>query len=133
MGELFGDKVLQEVAKALTEGVRPGDLVVRFGGEEFLIFLSGAILENAAKVTERLHAAIPTRTSNQLDGFTQTASIGIVQLPDNLADQLDSQHFRKLVFTQAYNAADEAMRQAKVSGKNQIVVIQSDGATQSLL
>lgn len=133
MGELFGDKVLQEVAKALTEGVRPGDLIVRFGGEEFLIFLSGAILENAAKVTERLHAAIPTRTSNRLDGFTQTASIGVVQLPDKLTDQLDSQYFRKLVFTQTYNAADEAMRQAKQQGKNQIVVIQSSGATQNSL
>ena len=57
-GHLAGDRVLQRVASAVTEIVRPVDLVSRWGGEEFLVVLPGLDVTAALDVAERLRRAV---------------------------------------------------------------------------
>lgn len=53
-GHQVGDRVLREVARVLTEAVRPSDTVVRYGGDEFLIVMPGLDLEGARRAAARL-------------------------------------------------------------------------------
>lgn len=57
-GHPAGDAVLAAVAKRIAESVRPGDLVGRIGGEEFMILLAPTVSGNAADIAERVRSAI---------------------------------------------------------------------------
>lgn len=57
-GHRAGDKVLQAVAQVLTKTLRPGDLSVRFGGDEFVMVLSDVAMARAKVVSERIRTAI---------------------------------------------------------------------------
>lgn len=80
-GHLSGDHVLRQVARCLKEECRASDLLGRFGGEEFLIFLPGTTLAEGVTAAERLAGAL-RRASVQIDGQTMcvTASFGVAQL-----------------------------------------------------
>lgn len=128
-GDAFGDSTIQQVAITLTEGVRPQDPVSRFGGEEFLLFLVGAKLEDAVKVVERIRTTLPEDTAASLNGFRQTATFGIVQFPDGLTgEEVSIPQRREEIFTRAYEDVSEAMRFAKDAGKDRVAVKRS-GAT----
>src|SRR5262249_5243243 len=58
-GHLAGDELLRECAAAWDATLRGEDLLVRFGGEEFLVMLPGITIEQAEKVVERLREATP--------------------------------------------------------------------------
>ena len=75
-GHQTGDKVLQAVADLLVAQVRESDIVVRYGGDEFLIMLIETDGETDA-VAERIHAAVAERNkTNELIPFAVTLSIG---------------------------------------------------------
>jgi two-component system, cell cycle response regulator len=57
-GHNVGDTVLREVAQRLIKLIRRSDLFVRYGGEEFLLLLSGANESKAMEIAERLHASV---------------------------------------------------------------------------
>ena len=109
-GHSAGDLVLQAVAAALRQGVRPYDLCCRYGGEEFLVILPETALEAAAGIAERLRhdienlkIAVTKKTDLRI-----TASIGAATLVGNESiDQLIAR-------------ADEAMYNAKASGRNRV-------------
>jgi diguanylate cyclase (GGDEF)-like protein len=87
LGHPTGDRLLQLVAKRLTQSVRPGDLVARLGGDEFAVLLPSVRGTPAAReVAARLRAALnePVR----LDGMTfdLEASVGIALHPDHAPD-----------------------------------------------
>ena len=79
-GHAAGDRVLRVVAQRLNSSVRPGDLAVRYGGDEFLVVVEGVtrrrdlerLLRRVARAIER-----PILVEGQL--ATLTASIGIAQ------------------------------------------------------
>jgi two-component system chemotaxis response regulator CheY len=58
LGHAAGDRVLAAFAKLLTGAVRPGDVIGRYGGEEFVVLLRGAGEELAARVAERIRASV---------------------------------------------------------------------------
>jgi diguanylate cyclase (GGDEF)-like protein len=58
-GHVAGDELLQEVARAWSEVVRPTDMLARYGGDEFALLLPDCVLEGAAEVVERLRARVP--------------------------------------------------------------------------
>lgn len=60
-GHATGNRVLIEVGRRLKAGLRPGDLLARIGGEEFLAALPGATLAEARMVAERLRRAVADR------------------------------------------------------------------------
>lgn len=75
-GHQTGDHVLQAVADLLVEQVRDTDLVIRYGGDEFLLVLIETNGETET-VMERIHAAIEERNrTNELVPFAVTLSVG---------------------------------------------------------
>jgi diguanylate cyclase (GGDEF)-like protein len=107
-----GDAVLVKVASLVFENMRSSDAVARFGGEEFIVFLSDLDRGNVYAVAERLRSKIAhTRFgSGVLRRQTVTASFGVVEF--RCGESLD----------EAIRRADELMYEAKRSGKNRIVV-----------
>ncbi len=106
-GHAAGDAALAEFAGCLRAGVRPQDLVGRYGGDEFLVgVVEGGALA-AARVAERIRASVEARFKNRLHPLT--ASIGV-------AEAHPSEPLAALI-----QRADGAMYQAKSAGKNNIV------------
>lgn len=92
-GHQVGDEVLRELAKILktcvrstTDGVRPTDCLVRFGGEEFLVILENANSQIAQTVAERIRSAV-AKKQNWPGGITSwTVSGGIATFPQDGKD-----------------------------------------------
>lgn len=110
-GHDAGDRVLKALARIMQASVRASDLVIRYGGEEFLIIMQDTGGEAADAVAEKIRAAVEGMKV-QLAGavLQKTISIGIAEFP------LDSD-----TFWQAVKYADVAMYNAKESGRNRVV------------
>lgn len=113
-GHAVGDQVIQVVARALTGGIRPTDILCRYGGEEFCILLPGATPAEAAEVAERLRAEIEVHAQSSIRG-TQvrkiTSSFGVASLftgAKTLQELIDQ--------------ADQALYRSKEGGRNRVTV-----------
>lgn len=116
-GHPAGDAVLVEVARRLAQGVRPGDLVARIGGEEFLVALPRVGLSEARQIAERLCAAVQEAPVVLPDGtrLQITASIGLAICEGSLLDAGQA-------VPQTIDSADRALLRAKSAGRNQVTV-----------
>lgn len=104
-----GDKALRAMAKILRDGLRRGDFLIRWGGEEFLAILSETDADGARILLERLR----TRGFGQRpDGTPLTVSIGVAE---RIADE--AQDWPQLVET-----ADHRMYLAKRTGRDRAVL-----------
>lgn len=119
-GHLIGDLVLRSVADELRAQLRPGDIVGRFGGEEFAVLLPGAGSPEARTIAERLRqhieaAAMPASTvaadgsRSTGDPVRVTVSIGIATLPKP-----------RMEISDLLGAADHALYQSKAGGRNRV-------------
>ena len=108
-GLTHGDQVLIAAANALQRGIRASDFVARLGGDEFGLLLAGLEQRDAVVVLNRLRAQIAKTTTNVAQPVT--ASVGYVCF-DQLA---------KAEATRLTAAADQALRQAKRSGRDRVV------------
>lgn len=116
-GHLFGDQILEAVAKAMQNRIRAVDALGRYGGEEFFLVLPDTDLEGARLVAEELRETVSELSFTAPDGSTEvrvTISIGIATASPR---QHDSLALEKDLLTQA----DAAVYQAKHSGRNRIV------------
>ena len=104
----MGDAALLEVADVLREQLRGRDLVGRFGGEEFCVFLPDTRAEEAHAIAERLCRAVAERELPG-SGRRTTVSLGVV----TFAGGADSPRF-----IDALTAADRALFRAKTLGRN---------------
>jgi two-component system, cell cycle response regulator len=109
-GHASGDAVLSAVGKLLGEKSRAGDLVARWGGEEFVLALHATNLEGALTLAERQRQALETLAivgpaGNQIP---VTASFGVAQFRSS--DEIDV----------LIDRADRAMYFAKSSGRNRV-------------
>jgi diguanylate cyclase (GGDEF)-like protein len=114
LGHDWGDIVLQKVATQLSNNLRNIDFVARYGGEEFIIILPETGFGGAIETANRLRLAIketPVETANGL--LAVTVSIGV---SSNLVKGLTglTDH------TQMTSDADQALYQAKKSGKDRV-------------
>jgi diguanylate cyclase (GGDEF)-like protein/PAS domain S-box-containing protein len=117
-GHAAGDQVLVEVARRLEAGVRPGDTVARFGGDEFVMVCENLNAEGIAAMAPRLMSMVAHAISVDGEKVTPTASIGIaVSDADGRAGETAS----SLV-----SNADAAMYKAKKRGRARFEIFDSD-------
>lgn len=105
-GHEAGDKVLMWLAKILKGAVRETDYVIRWGGEEFLIIMSGCLVENAARIAEKIRQKVETSDNGVCKS---TISIGVSE-------------YKGGEYNAAVKNADDALYEAKKSGRNKVVV-----------
>jgi len=125
-GHLEGDACLREIADFLRAQLRPTDVVVRFGGEEFLALLPATNKVAAAVIGERMRKSFAERDYAVANGVTPlTISVGVAAWPQ------DGRTEEELI-----RAADTALYAAKADGRNQVVLFSratEPGAQQSRL
>jgi diguanylate cyclase (GGDEF)-like protein len=109
-GHQTGDAALQQVAALCRLMHRKGDILVRYGGEEFLMLLPHTDLQQAAIVAEKLRVAIASETMVTANGATLalSASFGVAAYDSD--DSLEAMIWR----------ADQALYTAKNNGRNQV-------------
>lgn len=115
-GHLVGDDCLQMVAQGIRHHVtRPQDLAARYGGEEFVVLLPDTPAEGAVRVAERIRKEIETTDFRVSDEMLRlTVSVGVCALQPERADQTK----------ELFRLADEALYEAKGSGRNRVVLKQ---------
>lgn len=112
-GHGVGDEVLRKVAHLLCGKLRDGDRVGRIGGEEFLIVLASADLDDARQVAERLRQQVAAMEVVCGDGIrlSVTISIGVAQSLHQDEDWAD-----------VIARADAGLYAAKRAGRDQVIV-----------
>lgn len=114
-GHNAGDKVLVKVAQLLQSELRDDDVIVRWGGEEFVILLPATDLETARHIAQRTCAKIANHKLWLEDtNMPMSASFGVTYTPQ-------TRSLERLI-----KVADEALYEAKHSGKNCVRVHQSN-------
>jgi diguanylate cyclase (GGDEF)-like protein len=112
-GHLVGDRVLQTVVRAARQVLREGDVILRYGGEEFVIVLPGAGHDDLVRMSERVRRAASEAVVTEGDQhISVTLSIGAAGLPDSRATDA----------TELIGLADGALYTAKSSGRDRSVV-----------
>lgn len=106
-GHDAGDEALQQFAQVAESVLRPGDLLGRWGGEEFLLVLQGIDQDSAARVLERLRAAAANVRLTLAPEYPLQFSAGVVELRGENAS------VEELVML-----ADKALYRAKEAGRN---------------
>ena len=116
-GHQVGDQVLRKVAQVAKSCTRSEHLIARYGGDEFVVVLPSTNKDQAFHYAENLREKISNidfPIEGQIEPVTTTISIGISMFP------ADGRSTSDLV-----RAADEALYEAKNSGKNRIAVYHS--------
>ncbi len=112
LGHFFGDEVLKEVSGNLKSSFRNHDVIARIGGDEFVVFIenitnSKLIKEKATRIVEAFNRTY----SGEYKDYSISGSVGIAFYPNSGSSYDD-----------LYKAADKALYQAKLAGKNRYVI-----------
>jgi len=112
-GHVGGDEVLKRFAEVLHERLRQNDVDARWGGEEFVVLADGARLENAFLLAEQIREAV--ETASYPCNIQVTVSIGVAEYrAGETGDEL-------------LTRADNALYEAKRSGRNRVVAAEQVG------
>jgi len=111
-GHPTGDDVLQAVSGVLARGAREYDIVGRIGGEEFAVLLPEVGVADAAKVAERIRAAVEAEPVEPATLGGVTISLGVSVGPIDASDSEDA----------LFKRADELLYKAKHEGRNRVCV-----------
>ncbi len=116
-GHLSGSRLLMEVARVLRSCVRDEDVVVRYGGDEYVVLLVGIDSGGGLKVAERIRRAIEDHAFLSREGSRVriTASIGLASYPEHAQEKAEILDF-----------ADRAMYRGKRSTRNVVYMASKD-------
>jgi len=110
-GHDVGDIVLKETAECIKKSVRSSDMIIRFGGEEFLVLLMDVGYDYSMDIAEKIRVAVEQKKIQTIGGFLQkTISIGISEFPKDTQGLWEAIKF-----------ADVALYKAKEAGRNKVV------------
>ncbi|WP_395339661.1 GGDEF domain-containing protein [Ningiella sp. W23] len=104
-GHQTGDRVLQAVAKCFERILAQSDVICRWGGEEFIIYLPERDVKAAMPVVEAIREVI---SQEEIDGIKVTMSFGLIQTKGSQS------------FDEALQQADELLYTAKATGRNKV-------------
>lgn len=110
-GHATGDKVIQALAAALRQSLRPGDVASRLGGDEFLVFARNCDQRGAEQIAARLLSSVRGTTRLPVR-FTVSIGISVITAAEGSFDQL-------------YHQADAALYSAKGSGRNRYALFEA--------
>jgi diguanylate cyclase (GGDEF)-like protein len=112
-GHAVGDAVLRRVARAIRSATREGDVLVRYGGEEFVVIAPATDGDGAVAAAERIRAAVAAAGAELVDGriVPLTVSAGVA----SLVDESDGRGL--------FRAADSALLAAKRAGRDRVTKI----------
>ncbi|TCO77466.1 GGDEF domain-containing protein [Marinisporobacter balticus] len=123
LGHAAGDRLLQEVARRLQESVRKDDLVVRLGGDEFMIILENiCFADEVIGIANRVIETFSQRFRVKGRSLSITCSIGIAVLPHHGTD-----------VETLLEHADVAMYEAKRNGRNNFMIFNHELRDESLI
>ncbi len=110
-GHVYGDQALKKIAQLFTSNLRKTDLLARYGGEEFVLMLPETKVQGGMEKCDRLRVAIESTTfTGKAQEAYLTVSMGVAMYPE------DGETPENLI-----KAADQALYQAKESGRNRVV------------
>lgn len=110
-GHLAGDDVIRAVAQIMRDQIREQDIVCRFGGEEFVVFLHEATPQEGWSIAERIRASTQAATTTtEVGDIKVTVSVG-----GSLKDRIEH-------VDEAIKRADECLYRAKAAGRNRTIV-----------
>jgi diguanylate cyclase (GGDEF)-like protein/PAS domain S-box-containing protein len=107
-GHLVGDSVLIESVKSIKDTIRRSDILARWGGEEFVLLLPNTSIKEAKSILEKIRASIEATTFEKVGHITISAGV--------------SQMSREETSTTLLKKIDDALYEAKESGRNRVVV-----------
>jgi len=112
-GHQVGDLVLKEIASILKNSVRSSDIAARYGGEEMILLLRGSSLKDGLNVAEKIRKVVENSpVKGQNASYKATVSLGVsIFRPGDNSDML-------------IKRADEALYQAKESGRNRVTSLE---------
>lgn len=110
-GHWVGDIVLRQVAQTLLAHIGTDDFAARYGGEEFVVILTAKPLDESLSIMERILLGIASLPIAEMDNKSVTVSIGMHEY-----DGADSK-------SSTFQQADDALYEAKKTGKNKIVIL----------
>lgn len=113
-GHAAGDTVLKEVAGMIRDRLRETDVIVRWGGEEFLVVLPDCQEDEAIRIAEVLRTAVAQVAIGDLNPGEVTLSLGIAFVEPE--GSLES----------ALAAADKALYRAKAEGRNRSFIVENE-------
>ncbi len=121
-GHPLGDQVLQLLASELRRQARAGDVLSRYGGEEFMLLMPNASKDSAYRMAERLRIAVERLEINYAgESVRFTISIGLTNLSGT--DIFDAEDMLK--------QADKALYDAKHNGRNRVEVFSAAAENQA--
>jgi len=109
-GHLEGDKVLKELAQFVQSNLRESDTLIRYGGDEFVIFLPNTHFESAKQVAEKILTGLKTA---KIAGRSVSISIGIAEYPTH-----------GTTWSELFSKADVALYRAKRRGKGVVAWVE---------
>ena len=107
-GHDVGDKVLKQFVKVIQKSSRKDDLLIRWGGEEFLLLIKVKSVDNAKKVLENIRNTISEYSFEGIEHIT--CSIGSTNYHEN--EKIED----------CFKRADDALYEAKNNGRNQVII-----------
>lgn len=116
-GHAMGDKLLRQLSLAMQEVLRTGDILARYGGDEFVVVLPETTLEQTSEICERLLNCLQSFSLDAEQGgvVRVTGSIGAGIFPEHADNRKDLFMF-----------VDNLMYRAKTQGKNRISLPHQD-------
>ncbi|MFC0213013.1 GGDEF domain-containing protein [Paenibacillus chartarius] len=114
-GHRAGDIVLKRVAETISQSAGAHDFAARYGGEEFAVIFTEKSLDEVVLLLENMRKRIESIHHSELDNYVATVSIGLHAYGRGMGKE------------KLFGGADEALYEAKRTGKNKLVVCEQPG------